>query len=138
MEPTIITRSDQAKSRDLFLLIMLLINAIGILFGVINLLRVLLVFGFTVSLSGYGLSNSMNLLYALLHDVILLITLIAIWKWKKWGVYSYTLVSILTSLVTIYTMLKLGPSIFITQIPIFLTILILTLWSIRRKWNYFE
>lgn len=121
------------QKRGLFLTVLLVLQAIGLAFGVLGLLGV----GAMVATTGLP---AWYLPLTVVSLVLSAATLYGIWKWKKWGVYA---------LVASYV-LSLGTTFMSSQsaqapagamyggVAVTLVIAGLWYWAIYKKWKNFK
>lgn len=123
------------KKRGIFLTVLVILGVIGALMIFFS--------GIIYPITGIGLGSDagkLTLFVSVLEFIPLIAALYGIWKWKKWGVYSfivYILISIFSTfifdiLLKIYT----GYAQYVILIDILEAAI--WFWAISRKWSYFK
>lgn len=125
-------RSNQPKSRGVFLTLMLVFAAFGILSS-------LYYFTNTNAVAvAYGTVPSWYPIYMVVGLGLGVANVVGIWMWKKWAVYTIAASSVIALLMQLIILKPVQPG--IGAYAYFSSILGagLWFWAIYRKWLYFE
>lgn len=94
----------------------------------------------------FGLAPGWFPIYSLIISIVGIISVIGIWKFKKWGVYSLIGLQLVGFFVLLFTLrpenypnyTERFQTLYISSFVLFFIEIGLWVWAISRKWRYFS